>query len=295
MSQIEPEKKETTAYRASQEIHQILHTAGSGLYAPWQLQDYKPIPVTLKTTYEELFLIWKEEAKYREGFDVIDGKVYIPTIFAKLNGAPEKIDEYWKGFNQLVADPVRTILFESIPLKAPIKFMVEPDLLDASGRFDVERVKRMREYSLGFLKTPVQNLLLNKLNDLIEAAHFFTFPITEDFKFKALYCLLKLDRTTLNIIQQYDYPCHIPKLVIFDGNGQSFTHEDLIIIMLLHLCAFDIIILTPTGYNNIEKGVNPSNFHTHHLDKLLYNLKLPHQQKQEEEHWLKKFFFWLFQ
>ena len=61
-------RQTTVAYRASREIETILNQEGSGLYKPWQLRDYTPSSITLKTTYDELFILGKEIAMVRPGF-----------------------------------------------------------------------------------------------------------------------------------------------------------------------------------------------------------------------------------
>ena len=64
------ERKSTVAYRASREIETILNHEGSYFYKPWQLRDYTPSSITLKTTYDELFLLAKEKAMIRPDFAV---------------------------------------------------------------------------------------------------------------------------------------------------------------------------------------------------------------------------------
>ena len=64
-------------------LKSILNQEGSGLYKPWQLRDYTPSSITLKTTYDELFILGKEIAMVRPEFEVKNGEVKIPSIFAK--------------------------------------------------------------------------------------------------------------------------------------------------------------------------------------------------------------------
>ena len=94
-------RKTTVAYRASKEIETILNQEGSGLYKPWQLRDYTPSSITLKTTYDELFILSKEIAMIRPDFAVGNGQVKIPSLFAKIHGVSKNKKEYWDGFRHL--------------------------------------------------------------------------------------------------------------------------------------------------------------------------------------------------
>ena len=94
-------RKATVAYRASKEIETILNHEGSGLYKPWQLRDYTPSSVTLKTTYDELFILGKEKAMIRPNFEVKAGVVKIPSIFAKIQGVSSNRKEYWERLHLL--------------------------------------------------------------------------------------------------------------------------------------------------------------------------------------------------
>jgi len=107
------------------------------------------------------------------------------------------------------------------------------------------------------------------------------------------FCLL--EKRYLDLLQKFDYPLQIPKLVIFDGDESTFTDEDIIIITFLHMIGFDIVILTPTGYNNIESGVDPYYYDTHKLEDFKFDLKLEMNRQEEKKSPLKKGFLWFFQ
>ena len=53
--------------------------------------------------------------------------------------------------------------------------------------------------------------------------------IDKEFKLKILMTILNLDKNILQLIQQYDYPSKIPKLLIYDNNESIFSDEDSII------------------------------------------------------------------
>ena len=54
--------KETVAYRASKELEELLGT-DAGYYKPRQLNENLIKSVLLKTTYDEMKILWKENGK----------------------------------------------------------------------------------------------------------------------------------------------------------------------------------------------------------------------------------------
>ncbi len=75
----------------------------TGLYR--QRQFIRSQTVTLKTIYEEISIIWKEEAKYRPNFEIKNNIVTIPNIFAKINGVKEGDSvKYLKGIAELLTE-----------------------------------------------------------------------------------------------------------------------------------------------------------------------------------------------
>ncbi len=288
------ERKETVAYRASREIDQVLHTEDSGVYRPWQFENYKVISHPLKTTYDELLILWNEDARFREGFKAEDGKIYIPNIFAKVSGTSLDINEYWKACNKLIENENTTIFIEKIPFNRPRGFAVSQGIFNIDGSLNKERVKNIGEYRLSHLRTSVQNLILDKIDQLISTTDFYTFPITKDFKNKALYTILGIEKRYLDLLQRFDYPLQIPKLVIFDNDESIFNHEDMIIIGFLHLIGFDIVILTPTGYNNIESGINKYYYDIHKMEDFKFNLEFEQYKEEEKKGLTKKGLFGFF-
>src|SRR3712207_7091056 len=62
----------TTLFRS------VIYSEKDGLFKPWQFENYKTSPLTLRATYDELKLLWNEEARIRSGFKIENGTVYIP-------------------------------------------------------------------------------------------------------------------------------------------------------------------------------------------------------------------------
>ncbi|WP_051569284.1 YceG family protein [Alkaliphilus transvaalensis] len=288
-------RQETVAYRASVEIDQVLHTEDSGVYRPWQFENYEVIANTLKTTYDELFILWREDARFREGFKAEGNKIYIPNIFAKVSGTLTDLNLYWSHFNSLLEKRESAIFIDKIPFTATRNYLTNRSVFNTDGSLNIEKVKQLPEYKFHYLKTPVQKLILDKMNHLVTSENLFMEHLSPEFKTKILYTILALDKSYLDLIQKFDYPYGIPKVIVFDRDENTFTKEDVIILTFLHFVGFDIGIFTPTGYNNIENGIHQSYYDVHKLEALNFDLHPPGAEQQDKKGFFQKGFKWFFQ
>jgi len=271
-------RHETDAYKAYVEIDHILHYETDGNYRSWQFENYKVNATSLKTTYDELFILWKEEARFRQGFKVKDNTITIANIFAKISGTHKDLESYLKELELLKQDEERTIFINFVPFTSTNKNLIfDKSIFNDKGLFNLDRVKSHNNYPLAYLKTSAQNLILSKINEMIESNSLFNFEITTEIKFKILNSILNLEEKYLNLIQTFDYPFQVPKIVMFDNNKNLFSQEDAIISGLFHLIGFDVVVFTPTGYNNLERYINDLCFDTHMLEEVKYNLQLPNK------------------
>lgn len=270
-------RQETIALKASRELSTALYTDEDGFYKPWQFEEYKTNPTTLKTTFHEFKILWNEPSSLRTGFKVENSTVYMPNLFAKISGVHSDLTLYWKDFFHLK-------LAENILFIAEIPFTnitySKTDLyslafvLDNKGLVDKQKLLTHSCYKFSYLKTSLQHIILEKINYLIKT-DMLKKIIDKEFKLKILMTILTLDKNILHLIQQYDYPSKIPKLLIYDNNESIFSDEDSIVLCFLNLFGFDITILTPTGYNNIEEKIEEKFYDTHRLEEVNFNLSLP--------------------
>jgi len=77
------------------------------------------------------------------------------------------------------------------------------------------------------------------------------------------------------LVEIFDYPGDIPKLIFYDGTKDVFSDEDAIIIAFLNLFGIDIVIFTPTNYNNIELKLKHDLLDVHQLPSVHLDLKAP--------------------
>lgn len=287
-------RKATVTFNASQQIQDILYTEDTkvGLYRPWQFENYKTTTVTLKTTYDELKILWNEHAKIRPEFKIENGRVYIPTIFAKVNGVTEDIFEYWKDFQELShANNVCTIT--KVPFTndnySREDMYASAYLFNKAGLIDTEKLKESNIYKFKYLRLPLQNLILNKINELINS-NSFKIPMDGKFRLKILMTIMNMNDEILKLLEKFDYPCDIPKLLIYNNSRIMFSDEDIITISFLNLIGVDIVILTPTSYSNIELVVKDSLFDIHKFPKVEFDLQIPNKIEPQKKSIFSKIF-----
>ncbi len=269
-------RKATVAYNASQEIQQVIYNEDVGLFKPWQFENSMTRTVTLKTTYDELKILWNEEAKIRPEFKVVENTVYVPNLFAKIKGTHENLAQYWQDYKKLAAAK-NTHVITSVPFTkinySKRDLYASAFLINDSGLIDREKLFSSNFYKYGYLRTSLQEFIINKTEELIKADLFIN--SNKELPLKILMTILTMDENVLNLIEFFDYPGDIPKLVIFDGTKDVFSDEDAIIIAFLNLVGIDMAVFTPTNYNNIELKLKKGLLDIHQLSSVHLDLQAP--------------------
>lgn len=261
-------KVATTAYEAERDLDQLLYT-GTGLYRNRQFTRSKP--VTLKTTYDEIRILWREEAKYRPNFQEEEGTVIVPNLFVKICGVEaESEGEYFRRIREMVTE--ETIVITRIPfLSSAARRNTVPFIKD--GRILPDKIKKDANYAYDYLNEDLQAYMLEKMQELIDLNWIEC--NTPGLEFTILATLLNLDKKTIHMIQQFDFVGKIPKVLIVDVDEAMMGLEDCIYLSFLNLIGFDIAIFTPTGYRNIEKYIKKEAYEEFQVGKYLFNLKIP--------------------
>lgn len=274
--------EETVAFKASQEIEGLLHGEETGIYKAWQFENASFKPVLLKTTYDELRLLWNEEARIRSGFEIKGGRVKIPNILCKVSGTEEDISEYVCDFD-LFTKSHDTIFYDGVPFYkknySSGNWYLLSSVIGKDGLVDSKKLKAHTLYKYSHLKTSLQDNICEKLN-LMFSSGILNLQMTTEMKLQIILVVLNLEEDILNLLQNHDYPFFIPKIVVYDNSSTMFEVEDAILLVFLHLMAFDILILTPSGYNNIESHIGGSFIQTHKLEKLRFDLDIESSRKQ---------------
>lgn len=282
--QAEPFPKErrnrqtTVAYRASREIETILNQEGSGLYKPWQLRDYTPSSITLKTTYDELFILGKEIAMVRPGFDVDNGQVKIPSLFAKIQGVSKNRKEYWDRI-QTLAEFEHSLLIRQLPFtwssSNDFRFHYR-NALARDGLLNPEVMMQAHYWPYSFLPMGLQKGIANAICRIckkpgLKPLHGESMEEVSIYLFSQA---MFTPKEFIQLMEKFDYSQHVPKLIIYNNESRGMlSRSDAALILLLNQFGIDIIVYNPPGHNDIENFVHDSLFDTHWLEDVVFDLE----------------------
>ncbi|ALC83664.1 MULTISPECIES: YceG family protein [Bacillus] len=284
-----PERKSTVAYRSTKELDTILHHEGSQLYKPWQFRGHEPVAITLKTTYDELFLLAKEKAFIRPNFLVDRKRVEIPNLFAKVNGISANKKEYWDRLHTLVdyeeSHVVRKFPFTN-EVTANYQFHYS-HCLTKEGDIDPEKLVMSNVWQYKHLPEEVQASMAQRISSMVRNPKFLT-QGTETLEQVQLYLFTQavhLQPELLRLIQTFDYSQTIPKLILYhtEMNGE-LTRSDAAAIYFLNELGIDIILYNPPGHRDIELFIEENQFDVHWLENMVF------QQEFIEPSPLRRFF-----
>lgn len=262
----------TAAYRAEQELNTILYQ-DTGLYRNRQFK--KAMPVTLQTTFEEIQILWDEDAVFRPNFETLNDSVIVPVVFAKVSGVQGTVDEYWDYITKLIDD--NTYVIKGLPWitsQQPNPFKEKAYLFLNNGRADIKKIKEHPAYPLSFIREEMQDYMLDKLQQLIDKKWIAGTGVN-GVENTIVATVLNLDKEILRLIQKYDFTKAIPKLIITSTKEEICSLEDSIIAAYLNLIGFDVAIFVPTGYISIEKYYTETIFVEHQAGEYIYDLSIP--------------------
>ncbi|MEH7392851.1 YceG family protein [Bacillus sp. JJ1503] len=265
----------TVAYRASREIESILNHEGSGLYKPWQLRDYTPLSVTLKTTYDELFILIKEKAMVRPNFEVKNGQVKIPSIFAKVQGVSKNRKEYWDRL-QLISEYDYSLLIRRFPFTNNVnndfRFHYR-NALGKDGLLDPHKMVTAHYWKYQHLPTGLQNGIATAIRNI--CARPYIKPIyhenIEELKTYLFSQGMQIPASVLQLLQKFDYSQDVPKLILYNNelNG-TMTRTDAALLLLLNQFGIDIVLYNPPGHNDLENFIEDGIYDVHWLEDVVF-------------------------
>ncbi|WP_066061259.1 YceG family protein [Neobacillus soli] len=271
-------RKTTVAYRASKEIETILNQEGSGLYKPWQLRDYTPSSITLKTTYDELFILCKEIAMVRPGFEVGNGQVKIPSLFAKVQGVSKNRKEYWERL-QALSQLDHCLLIRRLPITMPssndFRFHYQ-NALGRDGLINPEKMMQSHYWPYAFLASGLQKGIASAVRRMCEKPGLKPLPMEslEDVKMYLFTQALFLPKNIIQLVERFDYSQQVPKLMIYNNESTGMlSRSDAALLLLLNQFGIDIVLYNPPGHNDIENFLDERLFDKHWLEDVVFDLE----------------------
>ena len=232
--------------------------------------------VSLQTMYEEISILWYQELKYRPNFSVIDDTVNMPVIFSKICGVKDgMLSAYWSGIKNLLT-PDTTVITNvpKITSTSPNPIKASATEFLKNGRLQKRKIKSHKAYQYGFLREPMQDYLLDKLQMLIEQ-RIIKGTFENGTEYTIISTALNLEKEVLRMIQKFDFTKKNPKIIYIITGETGLSLEDTIYTTFLNLIGFDILFFVPTGYQCIERYLSKNIIEEHQIGEYLYDLQIP--------------------
>jgi hypothetical protein len=271
-------KVATTAYNASRDLDHILYNDG----CMFRDRHYTFCQtVTLKTTIDEIDILWNVEAKYRTGFSSDERSVTVPNIFAKIDGVPlGDTNRYLKDIQAKITH--NTVYYRVTPFFKPNYGRSGFAGFFNGNRLDLARIKsdgNVNRYT--HLPDHIQDFIFQKMQEVVDSGYLRYSPIGGN-NVNVMDAVIKvgtmLPNEILQIVQNYDFTKEIPKVVIIHVTKNPFTLYECILLLLLNFMGFDILVYTPTGYRNLEAFIDSRAFEEYNVGDYQYNLTPPNMR-----------------
>jgi hypothetical protein len=268
-----PSQMETVAYQAERELDTLLYQ-DTGIYR--NMQYGKANSVILKTMYEEIAILWKEELKYRPNFSTEHDRVKMPVIFAKVSGVKDgDIPKYWNSVRELMTEDtlvIRHVPYISYTTPNPIKPYVTE--FYKNGKLLKNKIKENANYPYGVLREEMQEHILDKIQLLIDQRTIKGTGINGT-EYTVISTALNMSKEIVRVIQRFDFTKKNPKLLYINTGENIISLEDSILTALLDLIGFDVVFFVPTGYQSVEKYFNNKLIEEHQMGNYVYDMSVP--------------------
>ena len=263
----------TMASNAEQDLTSILYT-DSGIYRNRQFS--RADAITLQTTYDEVFILWSQELKYRANFSTVNQVVNMPVVYAKVSGVEDgKVEAYWQKIKLLLGDD--TMLIPSLPYVvtgAANQFQPLAVKTLRNGRLKREEIKADRQYPFALLREELQEHMFDKVQLMLDE-RMIKGTFTNGTEYTVLATVLNMNRDIVRRLQSFDFTKKNPKMVVLCTGEQPCSLEDAILMTFLNLVGFDIALFVPTGYQTIERYLNGNYPVEHQIGEYVYDLQVP--------------------
>jgi hypothetical protein len=272
-NQIVRAKLSTTAYNTSRDLDTILYNDGN-MFRDRQYHFCQT--VTLRTTFEEISLLWTADSKYRPGFHSDENTVTVPNIFAKIEGVPYgDTGKYWKDIQSMLTP--NTVFFRLTPFFKPTYGQTDFSGYFNGNRLDLARIKgnpNVNHYM--HLPDHIQDFIFQKMQEVVDSGYLkVQYP---DIMHLLIRVGTTLPNNILELVQNFDFTKEIPKLVVIHVSKNQFSVYECIQLLLLNFLGFDILIYTPTGYRNIENFIDLRAFESYNVGEYQYNIAPPNMR-----------------
>lgn len=265
-------KVATVAYNAERDLDTMLYGGDTGIYRSFQFPNSQS--VTLKTTFEEISILWKQEARFRTGFTTSGNLVSVPNIFAKISGVEDgNMNAYWDDVRDKLTSETILIVKKPNPSENACSDLSAYRQFYRNGEIDTEKLKASTLNKYSYLPDRIQDMLFYKLQETV-SSNFIKLQ-GDELMCSVLHFGMNLGKDFLQLVQRFDFTKTIPKLIYIDAVEDTFTLSECIQTVMCNLIGFDVLIYTPTGYKNIETFVSVDAFEEHIMNQFVYQTEVP--------------------
>ena len=292
---------QTVAKKAKDEFSANMYKNNS-IFKPWQFKKGFTSPIYIDAVIEDIKTYWNQDARFREGFEIknetieslqeIKECVYIPNFFTKINGSYfNKID--YKELVNFTKNSQLTIFKTSTELLKPTfnkEDMFSLMFVMSYDKVDFDKIKNHKLYNLSRVNVDVQKFIINKYNEFVQK---FKNNVQQTDLIYLLASIINSDLEFIKLIENFDFPFRIPKIVIYLKDRESFDLNNSLFIHYLNLIGFDIIIFSPTGSESIEENLFGNYLNIITLEEMNYDLdydNLNNYKKVEKKNFFQKLF-----
>lgn len=249
------ERLETSTLQIERELETQFYT--NGVYKPWQFRTGTTNPIFLHSALIDLDTGFHEPAKVRTGFSVQGNVVRVPYFFQKIEGEYSDYEKYCALVQKCMQGDHVLFLSDRGESLLPVG-LDRDDMLSLTfcmagdGTCNLSKIKALSFYPLKKYKPEVQDFILQKINEVLLDTHLFTYSFTKEEKLQLIMFLLHLDERIVRLIDNFDFPNQIPKIVLFLEREDDLSSEVQFVIGFLSKVGFDIVIFNPSGMCNLS-------------------------------------------
>lgn len=269
-----PKRIQTITSQAAENVQEHLYS-NSALNYPWKYANYETRARILNTTYDELFILSDADLYLREGFADDEAVVYLPVLFAKIEGVSNDLKDYAQKINRLRQREL-THIAKTHPLLPLQKSNMQYHMRDASDENGLVAEKIMQLSVWPYKKMPLgaQLNIAKTMIRLIESDYILPLPgqnrnVHEQYLFGQM---MLVPNDIMRLYQQFDYSFQNPTYVVFkEEQSGEIERQDAVMLVFLGMLGFDIIIFNPGSSLGIEQFISGQLLNTYRLEKISFD------------------------
>lgn len=269
-----PIRVQTITSRASEHVQQHLYDNAAINY-PWKYANHETRTRILNTTYDELFILSEAQLHLREGFSDEEGTVYLPVLFAKIEGVSLDKSDYVQKLQRLKSREL-TYTATTFPLLQAQKSNMQFHMRDAStnGKLDVEKMLQLgiwpfKNIPVGAQRNIAKTMIRLIESDFIAVANNQSRQEHEQYLFGQM---LLVPTEIIRLYQQFDYSYTNPTILLFiEENSGQMQRQDAVLLLFASMLGFDIFIYSPGASLSIEHYITEQLLNPYRLEKISFD------------------------